>query len=211
MFEPLVASIDSYLGLFLASAVTGLIVPVPEDLVMLWAGLRIDAGTLNWLPAIGAAAAGTLLRDIATYWLGRLFGAVVIEHPAVETVIGRRRLERARQALQDHGDRAVILGRFLIGMRVPVFFIAGSMRTRFRTFLFWDAIGLIVSTPILIWLGYQFGDPFLEGVRWLLQRTSFVVGTLVAVAAIFLIRSRLRDRRPATAPGEHVPDSSGDQ
>ena len=195
MLEALLDGIQTYPGLFF-TIIAGLVIPVPEDIVLLWAGMRTAAGEMEAIPALVATGAGVLVRDIIAWGIGRVAGDWLLHRKAVENLLGRDKLDRARAMFVERGDVAVILGRFLVGMRVTVFMVGGSMRVPFRTFVFWDAIGILVTCPLLLWLGARFGQPMIDVAYRVVQSTS---GTWLAVFAVvggvvFWLRWRARQR-----------------
>jgi membrane protein DedA with SNARE-associated domain len=170
---------------FWVCSATGLVIPLPEDIVILYLGIVVKDDGLPWWPMMFAAAFGTLLRDIIMYFVGRGLGDWIFSDPRVLRVFGVKRLEKARNLFLKRGTEAVILGRFMVGARVAFFAVAGAMRTPFRTFLLWDFLGTLVSTPILMLLGAWLGHPFLDLMQWTIARTG--PGLWIAVVIIGLI------------------------
>ena len=70
---------------------------------------------------------------------------------------------------------AVLIGRFLIGFRAPIFAVAGASQIPFRKFLVWNSMGLLVAVPGVIWLGWFFGEPIAEVMAQLMYRAREVV------------------------------------
>ena len=72
----MMALLESYAygAVFGAVLLDTLGVPVPGEIVLLAAGFLVSAGKAQIVPAILLAAAGAILGDSATYWLGRRVG-----------------------------------------------------------------------------------------------------------------------------------------
>jgi len=204
VFESIVEGVEGDLGLFLICCVTGLLIPVPEDLVVLYAGWLIAEGTRDWTSTVLIVSLGMLIRDLLTYALGRTAGNWLLERPWTERVIGRRKLARAREMFAERGTTAVVIGRFLVGMRVPVFFIGGSMRLPFRKFLVLDAIGVMLSVPLLLLLGNVFGQPLIDGARQVLKHTSWSIAVITAITVWVVYRLSTRNRIEPTAEQAEV-------
>jgi membrane protein DedA with SNARE-associated domain len=75
---------------------------------------------------------------------------------------------------------AVLIGRFLIGFRAPVFIVAGASKVRFRSFLLYNSLGLLVAVPAFIYLGFAFG----EGINDLVFQAMARMRELVVVTAL---------------------------
>ncbi len=175
----LVEATTGYGGLFWLCALSGIAVPVPEDVPLLYAGIRIEAGSLAWAPTLGVALSGVLVRDLAAYAIGRYVGAWLLRSSLVIRLVGQSRLDRARRLIEDHGSRAVLAGRFMIGLRAPLFMVAGAMGTRVTRFLLWDVLGLLVAVPGMVVLGYVFGAPLIDLALWFMRSSRWAAGVAV--------------------------------
>ena len=72
----------SYLGIVVFLTLTGIGLPIPEEVPIVAAGVASRAGGLEWYKALPACLVGALLGDSLMYWIGRTFGARVLrEHP----------------------------------------------------------------------------------------------------------------------------------
>lgn len=187
----LIEGIGGYSGLFFFCAVSGIVFPVPEDVALVYAGMRVQTGEAAWVLTLLVAIAGVLARDALAYGIGRALGDWVLDHAVVQRVIGARRLDRARAMVDRSGSRAVMAGRFLIGLRAPVFMACGAARVPFARFLAWDLLGLFLAVPLAVGLGYAFGAPLFDGAFWVIAQVrpyglallgSLVIGSLVWIA-----------------------------
>lgn len=197
--------LPGYPALFLACATSGILFPVPEDVPLLYAGMRIQSGDASWAATLLVACSGVLLRDLVAYALGRVVGGWLISRPLVIRIIGARRLGRALRLVEQRGSTAVLAGRFFVGMRAPIFLVAGAMGVSARRFLLWDLLGLVVVVPLAIGLGHAFGAPLAESALWLLERTR-LVALVVLVGGIGLAWWRWRTRVALAFAGSPDPE-----
>ena len=182
-------------ALFLACLMSGVVVPVPEDVPIILAGVGVARGEIPLSMALLAGAAGTLIRDSLAFSLGRFAG------PRIEALARRRfgpRLDRAidkfEASTQRGQDGFIFLTRFAAGVRGPLYFVAGFVGASPKRFLVLDALGLAVTTPLCLWIGMTWGDGAVALIQQGLAHQRPVVAALVLGAAIFLFR-RLRRRR----------------
>ncbi len=103
--------------------------------------------------------------------------------------------EWAEELVQRHGFRAILLGRFLVALRGPVYLAIGASKyPALRFTLINSAVGT-VEVALLVWLGYVFGRStrLAHEVRWV------EVAVALAMAAILiappLLKWRLLRRR----------------
>jgi len=93
------------------------------------------------------------------------------------------------------GARAILLARFLVGLRGPVYLAIGASKYPMLRFeLINGAIGL-VEVAVLVFLGYRFGQSarLAHQIRWI----EIAVGAsmLAVLAAPFLFKARLRKQQ----------------
>lgn len=203
MIRDVVGSIAGYPGLFVLCATSGILVPLPEDFALLYAGVRLASGDWAWAPVIAVAIAGVLARDVLAWSIGRGLGVWLLESYRARRFLGGARLERARAMVSERGAVAVLFGRFLVGFRSPVFVMSGAMGVSLRAFVLWDLIGLVVAVPVTVSLGYAFGEPMAELAFWLLQRFRLVVlaTSLLGLAwAAWRWRARAPDEVDSSVP-----------
>jgi len=201
VIRDLVANVSGYPGLLLFCATSGILMPLPEDFSLIYAGVRLKSGQFLWAPTLLAAIVGVGIRDFVAFLIGRYLGGWLLHSGWMRRLIGRSRLERAEAMVRDHGPSAVLMGRFFIGFRATVFLAAGATGVSVRSFLLWDGLGLIVAVPATVALGFVFGEPLAELSFWLVQRAQLVVVGLLMVGACWLAYQRLRRDPPeASAP-----------
>lgn len=197
MIETLTETLRSPWAIWLACVFCGIGVPVPEEALGMWAGLQASAfgGPVQaWL----AAGSGFLLRDTIAWGLGRLFGERLIDAATSRRLLPVAKVEAARSMLQERGGRAVLIGRVMIGMRAITFMVAGAGGIPFRTFVYYDFIGLCATTGVLVTLGRWFGPSLLAWTGGMLSGpvVGFAIG-LVVFGAWW--RQRAQRRRAASA------------
>jgi membrane protein DedA with SNARE-associated domain len=175
-----------YAGLFLILILCGLGLPIPEELTLLTAGFFVYVGVVRIYPILVIGFFGILGGDLAIYFVGRKWGLGILNHRELRRIITPTRLERVRQFFCDHGNKTVFIARFISGFRVAAFFAAGTMGVELGKFLLLDFLGALILIPLLILLGYSFG----ESIGWLsevVNRIDFlltVLGILTCMAAL---------------------------
>ncbi len=163
---------------------TGLGLPIPEDVILLAAGASVSLGRTGFYPMVGAALLGVLVADAVLFWLGRRYGPGLLERRPFRYLATPARLERARGMFRRRGAGAVFLARFVAGLRFVVFFSAGASGMRPATFLLMDLTGALVSVPLVVLLGYVFGSN-LEGALAVLRAHRWQA--LAAVTGVVLL------------------------
>jgi membrane protein DedA with SNARE-associated domain len=174
----------TYVGLFAVLTLCGLGLPLPEDAALLTGGWLAHRGVTRLPLTVAVGLAGVLTGDCALYFLGRRFGPRVIRYVTIGHPAAEARVEWIRGFMDRHGHRTIFYARFLAGMRALVFITAGSMGVSPARFVFFDGLGALISVPLVVVLGYTFGDE-LERIVEYIGGVETVVVVLLAVAALF--------------------------
>jgi membrane protein DedA with SNARE-associated domain len=178
-----------------------LVVPVPEEVTLLGAGFWAQTGALPlwaaWLSAWLAIVAG----DTASYLLGRGFLPPLLRTRFGKRVVSPDLRRWAEELVRRHGFRAILVGRFLVGLRGPVYLAIGASKYPVLRFeLINGAVGL-VEVALLVGLGYRFGQSarLAHEIRWIELGLAIVLAAILIVP--FFLKSRLlrRQRRAASA------------
>jgi len=61
---------------------------------------------------------------------------------------------------------AIFYARFLAGVRALIYLTAGSAGMTPRRFVIYDALGAVISVPLVVSVGYFFGDQIGLAVRY---------------------------------------------
>jgi membrane protein DedA with SNARE-associated domain len=152
-----------YAGLFLVLFFSGLGLPIPEEITLLTGGFLVNLGVAGFYPTLASVFAGVLTGDMAMYSIGRRWGQGIITHRHLRRIFCEERLERVRQFFRDHGSKTIFIARFISGFRMAAFLAAGTMGVKPSKFLFLDFLAALIAVPLLLYLGYYFG----ENIGWL--------------------------------------------
>lgn len=181
-----------YLGIVLFLALCGCGIPIPEEAPLVLAGVLSSQGTLEpWL-AFASCLTGALVGDSVMYAIGRHFGhAWLTRHPRMSRFIDVEKEEKFELAVRKHGFKMLLLTRFLVGVRGPVYYAAGAAKVPYIRFLLWDLIGATVVVGVMFGLGYRFGDGITKVIRNAEEvATALVVIGLMSVGVYYLYKKQ---------------------
>ena len=195
-----------YLGLFLAALIDATGLPFPGRALLVAAGAATtrDWGQVALMTAAGAL--GAVVGDHLWYAAGRLGAADRLTRLYCKLSLASGRCEaRARSRFARFGPFAIVIGRFMAGVRLFAAPMAGGGAISYPRFLLFDVIGAIAWSGLFVTLGYALGAP----ARALIERhgwgvlVAFVALTVAGPAAIVLVRlARRRRHGPAGASAE---------
>lgn len=155
MLERLIA-FGSLPLLVVALLAAGLGVPLPEDVVLLAAGVVSHRAALPWWVVLVTLYVSVLGSDSILYVMARRFGEPLLARRPLRWLVTPRRRGQVQTLLARHGGRTVFLGRHLGGLRTIVFALAAIEGVPFVTFLLWDALAALITVPSVFGLGYLF-------------------------------------------------------
>jgi membrane protein DedA with SNARE-associated domain len=173
----------TYLGLFLVLALCGLGLPVPEELPLLTGGFLVYRGITQYPVTLVISFVGVIAGDNSLFFLGRRFGTSVLRYMELVRPRSRERIEWLKMFLDRHGNMTIFYARFLAGVRALIYLTAGSAGMTPRRFIAYDALGAAISVPVVVSIGYFFGDQIDSAIRYL---GGFDRAVLVATAACII-------------------------
>jgi membrane protein DedA with SNARE-associated domain len=178
-----------------------LVLPLPEELALLGAGWWAHAGALPLWAAWMAAWLAIVAGDTASYLIGRSFLPGLLRTRLGKRVVSPDLRRWGERLVQRHGFRAILLGRFLVALRGPVYLaIGGSKYPLLRFELINGAVGLL-EVALLVGLGYEFGrsTALAHRVRLIEIAVAVLVGAVLVLPPLIKWRLVRRQRRTADA------------
>jgi membrane protein DedA with SNARE-associated domain len=188
-------------GPFFVLILCGLGLPVPEDVVLLTAGAVGEHEGRSWIQVSVLMYVGVMAGDSTIFLAGRHLGGRLRTARWFQRVLSEAKQARVERLFDRYHSMVLFLGRFLPGLRAPIFFTAGSMRVRYWKFFLLDGLAALVSVPFFTWLGHwlwrEFQDDLTQLERTLARTHSYTMwigiaagAALVAVLAVWFRRVR---------------------
>jgi membrane protein DedA with SNARE-associated domain len=188
----------TYLAIVAVLSAAGLGVPISEDLTLLLAGGLAARGVTAYWPTLAAGYFGVLLGDCLIHHWGFRMGPAAYQHKRVQRVLSPERQERLRAHFAKHGFLTIVVGRHTPVLRAPVFFLAGASKVPLWKFLLADAVSAAITVPIVVTLGFYFGE-HLDEIRRILHEVQWVLVGVVALGALLWFWWRHRRGGSSTA------------
>jgi membrane-associated protein len=202
--EALLADVAESLGSWTYALVAGLAfletgafvgLVAPGETAIALGGVVAAQGEISLgliLPLAWLAAA---LGDLASFGLGRRLGRrfLLARGPRLGVTPGR--LERVEGFFENHGPKAILLGRFIGIVRAVAPFLAGASGMRLRAFLPWSLLGTGVWATTFTLIGYAFHESFASATKGL---TYGALGVALLAAGAIAWRHRRRSLAPCS-------------
>jgi membrane-associated protein len=164
-------------------AFVGLVAPGETAIVL--GGVVAAEGEVNIAAMLLVAWLAAALGDVASYWVGRRLGRSFLLSRGPRLGVTARRLARVEGFFEQHGPKAILVGRFVGIVRAVAPFLAGASGMRFRAFLPWSLIGTAAWAATFTLIGYGFHESFGAAADTL---THAALGLAVLAAAVLTLR-----------------------
>lgn len=181
----------------------GVPLPLPSDLVMVVAGLRIAQGKMGLLWTLFLLEAATLLGASLLYWLAARGGRPLVHRYGRYVRLDHKTLDKVEVWVRDHGALAIVAGRLFPGLRIVTAVGAGVFGVPYRVFLPATAVGSFIYIMFWVSIGYFVGPEALS----ILHRPTLPVRVALSLVlfvalGVFLIVMYRRSARVRHLPRE---------
>jgi membrane protein DedA with SNARE-associated domain len=197
-----------YIGVALWVAIESVIIPIPSELVLPFAGFLVGTGQAvepltgspwsYWLVVL-AGTLGATVGALVAYGIGMWGGRPIIERWGRYLGITGADLDRAEAFFARHGEAASFFGRMVPVIRSLVSFAAGVARMPLGRFVVFTFLGSLPFTALLVFAGVQLGANW-ESIGDVLRRFEYAILGLLAIVVVAWIWLRIiKPRRSARA------------
>jgi membrane-associated protein len=143
--------------------------------------------------AILLLAAAAFAGNVLGYEIGRWIGPQLYERSG--RIIKKKYFDQTEVFFEKHGNKALVIGRFVPFVRTYITVVAGVTRMNRNRFFLWSAVGAVMWVVIVTLLGYFLGRSF-PGLGDNIDKAILV---LLAVSVIPIAYEWWRHRRQGAA------------
>ena len=175
----------SYGGLFIVALLSNIVIPVPEELVLLATGYLTGIGVFDYKSVVVIFIAGMLVSDYILYSLSFRGSRLVSKlHDKLE----KKGLLKNQAYMRRHIKKIIFFSRFLVYLRFIGPVVAGSLKIKKKTFLAYDLIALIIYVNIFAGLGNYFHDQIKFITDGVAKFKNYILIGLAVIVTILLLR-----------------------
>ncbi len=195
-----------YWAIALALLVEHAGIPVPAETTLLLGSFLAYSEHrlhLGWIIVVGtlASAAGGALG----YALGCYGGRLLVERYQNFFHVSPTALTRGEALIARYGASTIFFARFIFGLRMIVGPLAGVLRMRWRSFLFYNLLGSAAWVALIASIGYLFGGHWGHLIHAMARVNLAILIVVVAMVLYFLwSRRRTRERKRSAADAAEV-------
>jgi membrane-associated protein len=179
---------------------------LPGDSLLFAVGLFIATGQVhvNLGVAIIALCAAAFLGNVVGYEIGRAIGTPLYERDG--RVLKKKYFDQTTAFFDKHGNKALVIGRFVPIVRTFITVVAGVSRMDRRRFFTWSAVGAVLWAAGLTLVGYFLGKSF----PGLADKLEIAIVLIVGVSVLPMVYEYLKHRREAKGIAAEVGEAASD-
>jgi len=183
-----------YAGVFLLMVAESMVLPVPSEAVMPFAGFLVAEGSMSAVGAVGFATLGSLVGSLLSYAIGRFGGRPFITKYGKVLLLDASDLERTDGFFCRRGAITIFVSRFIPVIRHLISIPAGMGRMRLLPFCLFTVVGAALWNSFLTWCGFALRANWDAVLRYARLVDVGVLVVLAGLVALFMLR-HLRVRR----------------
>jgi len=153
-------SANLYPGVFFAALIETIFPPIPSEAVFPLAGYIVLQNKMHFIHVLGVGivgGSGATVGAFVIYLIARKIGRIGLNRYVKYAKIKESSLEKAYKWFEKYGDKSVIFGRLIPGIRELVSIPAGILNMKPIKFLIFTFIGSSAWSIALTAAGYYFG------------------------------------------------------
>ncbi len=186
-----------YPGLFLLMAFESMIIPIPSELVMPFAGFLIAEGRFSVVGVFLASSLGSLSGSLLSYYIGRYGGNRLVLRYGRYLLLDEQDLVRTEKWFAQKGEKTILIGRFIPVVRHLISLPAGMGKMKLSHFCFYTFLGAAIWNMLLAYAGYFSGKNW-AAIRHYSEPISVIVVILLVVAGFWFFYRHWQHKKKST-------------
>lgn len=175
----------SYGGVFILALMSNMIIPVPEELVLLGMGYLTSIGIFKYHLVVVIFILGMLVSDYILYSLAKR-GSKLTQK--LQDRLERRGILKNKEYLEKHINKIIFFSRFLVYLRFIGPVVSGILGIDRKKFLKYDFLALIIYVNIFLGLGNYFHKQISFVTAGVARFKNYFLIIVAVAVSIFILR-----------------------
>jgi membrane protein DedA with SNARE-associated domain len=168
-----------YASILILMALESMIVPVPSEAVMPFAGFLIVSGEFSFPLVILFSSAGSITGSLISYYIGRWGGRPFIEKCGRYILLDKHHLDLTEKYFTRRGDITILICRFIPVVRHLISIPAGIGKMNLPKFLLYTLIGAGIWNTFLAYIGFVLKSNWTEVMKY-----SHIIDICIVLAIV---------------------------
>jgi membrane protein DedA with SNARE-associated domain len=187
-----------YVGIFFLMMLESMILPVPSEFVMPFAGFLVAQGSFNVIYVILASTLGSITGSLIFYYIGKTGGHTLVQRYGKYVLVDTEDVKKTEAWFNKRGDLTVFLARLVPVIRHLISLIAGIGKMNVKKFALYTILGAALWNGILTYLGYYLGQHW-EEVSQYMENLDIIIVILIIAGCLYFIYRHLKRRKKIQA------------
>jgi membrane protein DedA with SNARE-associated domain len=196
-FSTTIISQIGYFGVFLLMVMESMVLPVPSEAVMPFAGFWWYKQTFTFLGLAIFSTLGSIVGSLISYYLGAWGGRPLIKKFGRYFLLNERHLEMTERFFSRYGEKTIFISRFIPVVRHLISLPAGIGRMKLFKFCLYTIFGAALWNSFLTYLGYYLANNWNVIRKYSEVIDIIIVVLLIAAVAYFIYRQYRHRQAPA--------------
>jgi membrane protein DedA with SNARE-associated domain len=182
--------------IFLAIEESGIPMPIPGDLILLYAGVLISRSRLAWLPTMVYSLAGVVMGASLLFGLFKRGGRPFAYRYGKYILLTKARLHWLEKFFAKYGKLAIVAGRFTPGLRVFISAISGLAGTvKYEDFVIQVSLAGTAWIGLMLGIGYYLGERHLKLIKTIEGYSYLIFGLFLLIIVAEIVRISRREAK----------------
>lgn len=191
-----------YVAVFLVLCIESLGIPSPSEIILLLSGYLVAQGKFSYILVVLTGAAGSTVGATGAYFIARTGGRALILKRFKFIFKSQEKLDYWEQYFRTKGDKVVLIGRIISGVRMVISYPAGLFNMPYRKFLLYTVIGSVLWPLIAVTAGYFLGPHIISALNASKQYEGPVAVGIVVIGVLWWLFERNRRNKRMAGPSK---------
>lgn len=175
-----------YFGMILGMLLEGIIIIIPSEVILAFAGILASQGIFTIQGAIIAGTVGSVLCASLLYAFGYFGGRPFIEKYGKYFFMKQEDIEKADKWFKKYGLISAFFGRCFPIIRTFISIPMGISKINFKKFVLYTTLGSIPWTAAFVYAGYKLGENYTIVVHYMDMLKIPIITIIVALIAYYI-------------------------
>ena len=177
-----------YITVFIAMVMESMVLPVPSEAVMPFAGFLVAEGKFTFFWVVLISTAASLVGSSISYAIGYFCEKAVIHKYGKFLLLDKEELEATEKFFNKHGEVTIFISRFIPVVRHLISIPAGFARMDFLKFYLFTALGAGLWNSFLALTGFYLKNNWDAVMRYSKYIDIAVLILLAALVGYFIYK-----------------------
>jgi membrane protein DedA with SNARE-associated domain len=184
-----------YAGIFFLMMLESMVVPVPSEFVMPFAGFLVAQGNFNFALVIVASSLGSITGSLISYYIGKTGGLTLVEKYGKYVLVDIEDIKKTEEWFNRRGEITIFIARLVPVVRHLISLIAGIGKMNIKKFTLYTIFGATLWNGILTYLGIILGQHWNEVSQYVKAFDVVIIILLIIGCLYFVYRHIIRKKK----------------